>query len=162
VSANAGVEHSSNNYGLTANAAVQRSQTGNVYQISAKTSGQTGGLYWTSRTNSHTSEILNKTTQINQINPLRLDPNLQELRDYIGNRTLLNVESGGVLATTNNNTKPPAHRNGNQTQKRKTTHEMAFRRPRGTQHHRLRRHDYAPPQQRQIPRYRARRRRPPG
>ena len=103
VSANAGVEHSSNNYGLTANAAVQRSQTGNVYQISAKTSGQTGGLYWTSRTNSHTSEILNKTTQINQINPLRLDPNLQELRDYIGNRTLLNVESGGVLATTNNN-----------------------------------------------------------
>jgi hypothetical protein len=103
VSANAGVEHSSNNYGLTANAAVQRSQTGNVYQISAKTSGQTGGLYWTSRTNSHTSEILNKTTQTNQINPLRLDPNLQELRDYIGNRTLLNVESGGVLATTNNN-----------------------------------------------------------
>ena len=103
VSANAGVEHSSNNYGLTTNAAVQRSQTGNVYQISAKTSGQTGGLYWTSRTNSHTSEILNKTTQINQINPLRLDPNLQELRDYIGNRTLLNVESGGVLATTNNN-----------------------------------------------------------
>ena len=103
VSANAGVEHSSNNYGLTANAAVQRSQTGNVYQISAKTSGQTGGLYWTSRTNSHTSEILNKTTQINQINPLRLDPNLQELRDYIGNRTLLNVESGGVLSTTNNN-----------------------------------------------------------
>lgn len=103
VSANAGVEHSSNNYGLTANAAVQRSQTGNVYQISAKTSGQTGGLYWTSKTNSHTSEILNKTTQINQINPLRLDPNLQELRDYIGNRTLLNVESGGVLATTNNN-----------------------------------------------------------
>ena len=103
VSANAGVEHSSNNYGLTANAAVQRSQTGNVYQISAKTSGQTGGLYWTSKTNSHTSEILNKTTQINQINPLRLDPNLQELRDYIGNRTLLNVESGGVLSTTNNN-----------------------------------------------------------
>lgn len=103
VSANAGVEHSSNNYGLTANAAVQRSQTGNVYQISAKTSGQTGGLYWTSRTNSHTSEILNKTTQIYQINPLRLDPNLQELRDYIGNRTLLNVESGGILATTNNN-----------------------------------------------------------
>lgn len=103
VSANAGVEHSSNNYGLTANAAVQRSQTGNVYQISAKTSGQTGGLYWTSKTNSHTSEILNKTTQINQINPLRLDPNLQELRDYIGNRTLLNVESGGVLPTTNNN-----------------------------------------------------------
>lgn len=103
VSANAGVEHSSNNYGLTANAAVQRSQTGNVYQISAKTSGQAGGLYWTSRTNSHTSEILNKTTQINQINPLRLDPNLQELRDYIGNRTLLNVESGGVLSTANNN-----------------------------------------------------------
>mgnify|MGYP000075107910 FL=1 len=103
VSANAGVEHLSNNYGLTANAAVQRSQTGNIYQISAKTSGQTGGLYWTSKTNSHTSEILNKTTQINQINPLRLDPNLQELRDYIGNRTLLNVESGGVLATTNNN-----------------------------------------------------------
>ena len=103
VSANAGVEHLSNNYGLTANAAVQRSQTGNIYQISAKTSGQTGGLYWTSKTNSHTSEILNKTTQINQINPLRLDPNLQELRDYIGNRTLLNVESGGVLSTTNNN-----------------------------------------------------------
>ena len=103
VSANAGVEHSSNNYGLTANVAVQRSQTGNVYQISAKTSGQTGGVYWTSRTNNHISEILNKTTQINQINPLRLDPNLQELRDYIGNRTLLNVESGGVLPTTNNN-----------------------------------------------------------